>query len=63
MNNPFAVDWADYIHQMEALLALELDEARRQELQVQLTRIAALAAPLMALPLDQRLEIAGVYHA
>lgn len=56
------IDWASYLTQMEQLLALELDEARRAELQIQLARIAALAAPLMAFPLDDRLEVAGVFH-
>jgi len=56
-------DWAAYISQMEAVLALELDDARRQELLVQFTRIAQMAQPLMDMPLDPRLEIAGVYHA
>ncbi|EFE98027.1 oxalurate catabolism protein HpxX [Serratia odorifera] len=58
-----AADWAAYIRQMEAVLTLELDEARRQELLTQFQRIAAMAQPLMALPLDQRVEIAGVYRA
>lgn len=56
-------DWAAYISQMEAVLALELDDARRQELLTQFSRIAQMAQPLMDLPLDPRLEIAGVYHA
>lgn len=56
-------DWAAYIRQMETVLALELDDARRQELLTQFSRIAAMAQPLMDLPLDPRLEIAGVYHA
>lgn len=55
-------DWAAYISQMESVLALELDDARRQELLAQFTRIAQMAQPLMDLPLDSRLEIAGVYH-
>ncbi|WBG90296.1 oxalurate catabolism protein HpxX [Pantoea piersonii] len=55
-------DWARYLTQMEQLLALELDDARRAELVIQLERIAALAAPLMAFPLDERLEVAGVFH-
>ena len=42
-------DWARYLAQMEQLL-------------IQLERIAALAAPLMAFPLDERLEVAGVFH-
>lgn len=63
MNNLPAADWAAYISQMEAILALEMDDARRQELLTQFNRIAAMAEPLMAFPLDQRLEIAGVYHA
>lgn len=56
-------DWAAYISQMEAVLALELDDVRRQELLTQFSRIAQMAQPLMDLPLDPRLEIAGVYHA
>ncbi|AKE11943.1 Uncharacterised protein [Serratia liquefaciens] len=63
MKNQPAVDWAAYISQMEAILALEMDDARRQELLTQFNRIAALAEPLMAFPLDPRLEIAGVYRA
>jgi Asp-tRNA(Asn)/Glu-tRNA(Gln) amidotransferase C subunit len=55
-------DWAAYIAQMEQILALELDEARRAELRVQFNRIAAMAEPLMAFPLDDRLEVAGVFH-
>ncbi|WP_434642476.1 oxalurate catabolism protein HpxX [Klebsiella sp. I138] len=56
-------DWGAYLAQMEQLLALELDDTRRGELQLQFSRIAALAEPLMACPLDERLEIAGVYKA
>ncbi len=63
MNHPPATDWAAYISQMENILALELNDARRQELLIQFNRIAAMAEPLMALPLDQRLEVAGVYRA
>ncbi|WP_343464146.1 oxalurate catabolism protein HpxX [Pantoea sp.] len=55
-------DWAAYIAQMEQILALELDDTRRAELRVQFTRIAAMAEPLMAFPLDDRLEVAGVFH-
>ena len=63
MKSQPAVDWAAYISQMEAILALEMDDARHQELLTQFNRIAALAEPLMAFPLDPRLEIAGVYRA
>ncbi|WP_343554477.1 oxalurate catabolism protein HpxX [Pantoea sp.] len=56
------VDWATYIAQMEQILALELDDARRAELLTQFNRIAAMAEPLMALPLDDRLEVAGVFQ-
>lgn len=56
-------DWAAYIAQMEQVLGLELDDARRAELLVQFSRIAAMAAPLMDYPLDDRLEVAGVYKA
>ena len=56
-------DWRAYLAQLEHLLALELDDTRRGELQLQFARIAAMAEPLMAFPLDERLEIAGVYKA
>lgn len=61
MNN--TPDWAAYVAQMEQVLALDLDDARRAELLTQFSRIAAMAAPLMDFPLDDRLEIAGVYKA
>ncbi|HBH63671.1 MAG TPA: oxalurate catabolism protein HpxX [Erwinia persicina] len=60
---PTTPDWADYITQMEQVLALEIDDARRAELRVQFSRIAGMAAPLMAFQLDERLEVAGVYKA
>ncbi|KIQ00132.1 MULTISPECIES: oxalurate catabolism protein HpxX [Pseudomonas] len=56
-------DWAAYVTQMEEVLALQLDDARRQELLTQFSRIAAMAKPLMDYPLDDRLEVAGVYKA
>lgn len=56
-------EWDAWLSQMEQLLALELDDARRAELRVQFSRIAAMAGPLMAFPLDERVEIAGVYKA
>ena len=56
-------DWAIYISQMEQILGLELDDARRGELLIQFTRLAAMAAPLMAAPINDRLEVAGVYKA
>ncbi|MEE8729810.1 MAG: oxalurate catabolism protein HpxX [Rahnella inusitata] len=62
-NTPAEPQWAAYVRQMESVLALELDDARRQELLVQFSRIAQMAQPLMDLPLDPRLEIAGVYRA
>ncbi|WP_130834112.1 oxalurate catabolism protein HpxX [[Erwinia] mediterraneensis] len=55
-------DWSAYLAQMEQVLGTKLDEARRAELLTQFTRIAALAAPLMDFPLDERLEVAGVYQ-
>ncbi|WP_259048237.1 oxalurate catabolism protein HpxX [Klebsiella sp. BIGb0407] len=56
-------DWNAWLTQMELILALELDDARRNELRLQFNRIAAMAEPLMDYPLDQRVEIAGVYKA
>ena len=56
-------EWDAWLSQMEQLLELELDDTRRAELRVQFSRIAAMAGPLMAFPLDERVEIAGVYKA
>ncbi|CAK9884402.1 MAG: hypothetical protein XXXJIFNMEKO3_00788 [Candidatus Erwinia impunctatus] len=55
-------DWTTYIAQMEHILGVALDDARRDELRIQFTRIAAMAEPLMAYPLDERQEVAGVYQ-
>lgn len=56
-------DWNVMLAQMEFILGLELDDTRRSELRLQFNRIAAMAEPLMAYPLDNRVEIAGVYKA
>ena len=56
-------DWHSYVGHMAQILQLELDDARRAELLIQLSRIAEMAAPLMTFPLDDRLEVAGVYQA
>ncbi|WP_437890043.1 oxalurate catabolism protein HpxX [Phytobacter sp. V91] len=55
-------DWPGYVRLMEQLLAVPLDDARRAELEIQLTRIAAMAEPLMAFPLPHRQEGAGEYR-
>ncbi|KHN50520.1 oxalurate catabolism protein HpxX [Pectobacterium fontis] len=52
---------AAYLQNMETLLALPLSQERHQELLVQFSRIHAMAQPLMAFPLDEHQEIAGVY--
>lgn len=62
MNNS-QPDWDTYLAEMTRLHGVELDEERRAELLLQFRRIAAMAEPLMALELDDRLEIAGVYKA
>ena len=54
-------DWQHYITLMEQLLAVPLTDERRDELVFQLARIAAMAEPLMAFPLADRQETAGVY--
>ncbi len=53
--------WSAYLTLMEQILDLTLTDERRAELLVQLTRIAGMAQPLMDYPLDDRLEVAGVY--
>ncbi|EOD9050670.1 oxalurate catabolism protein HpxX [Klebsiella quasipneumoniae] len=56
-------DWSEYLTQMTHLLRLELDAPRREELERQFARIAAMAKPLMDYPLGPRDDIAGVYKA
>lgn len=56
-------EWDAYLAQMEQLLGVKLDDERRAELHAQFSRIAAMAAPLLAFPLDERVDIAGVYKA
>ncbi|MFU9138524.1 oxalurate catabolism protein HpxX [Erwinia tasmaniensis] len=56
-------DWAVWLEQMEQVLGVTLDDARRDALRVQFTRIASMAQPLMALSLDEHLDVAGVYKA
>ncbi|MRT14894.1 oxalurate catabolism protein HpxX [Enterobacteriaceae bacterium RIT711] len=55
------IDWPAYIRAMEQLLNVPMDEMRRKEIEIQLTRMAELAEPLMEFPLPQREEVAGVY--
>ncbi|WP_241647703.1 oxalurate catabolism protein HpxX [Rosenbergiella metrosideri] len=55
------IDWPSYITQMSLLLDIQLDASRRDELALQLARIADIAAPLMAYPLDDRQEVGGVW--
>ncbi|MEH2922695.1 oxalurate catabolism protein HpxX [Samsonia erythrinae] len=52
---------AAYLQQMETLLSMPLSQARREALLVQFSRIHAMAQPLMAFPLDEHQDIAGVY--
>lgn len=54
--------WPEYIRLMEQLLNVPLDDERRQELDIQLQRIAAIARPLMDFSLPDRQEGAGVYR-
>lgn len=61
--NSVPINCAAYLRQMETVLALELDDDRRAALLAQFERIAAMAAPLMAFALDDRLDVAGVYQA
>ena len=55
-------DWSEYLTQMTHLLDMELDAPRREELERQFARIAAMAQPLMAFPLPHRQEGAGEYR-
>lgn len=64
MNTPLSsADWKAYLRQMESVLELELDDAQREALLAQFVRIAAMAEPLMAFALDDRVDVAGVYQA
>lgn len=62
MNNT-TPDWAAWLLHMEQVMGVTLNDERRAELYIQFTRIAAMAEPLMAFPLNERQEIAGVYKA
>ena len=53
-------DWSEYLTQMTHLLDMELDAPRREELERQFARIAAMAQPRMDYPLGPREVIAGV---
>ena len=55
--------YTSYLTQMTHLFDMELDAPRREELERQFARIAAMAQPLMDYPLGPREEIAGVYKA
>lgn len=55
------IDWPAYIRAMEQLLNVPVDGPRRQELEVQLARMATLAEPLMDFPLPPRQEVSGIY--
>ena len=56
-------DWSEYLTQLTPLLRLALDAPRREELERQFARIAAMAQSLMDYPLGPRDDIAGVYKA
>ena len=62
MNNS-QPEWDVYLDAMIRIHGVELTDERRAELLLQFRRIAEMAERLMALPLDDRLEIAGVYKA
>lgn len=56
-----AIDWPTYIEQMSMLLEIDLDDQRSAELAIQFARIADIAAPLMAYPIEDRQEVGGVW--
>ncbi|EIY5166199.1 oxalurate catabolism protein HpxX [Klebsiella quasipneumoniae] len=56
-------DWSEYLTQMTHLFDMELEAPRREELERQFSRIAAMAQPLMDYPLGPHDDIAGVYKA
>ncbi|MBD3697172.1 oxalurate catabolism protein HpxX [Klebsiella pneumoniae] len=53
-------DWSEYLTQMTHLLRLELEAPRREELERQFSRIAAMAQPLMDYPRAARRHCGGV---
>ncbi|MXP67602.1 oxalurate catabolism protein HpxX [Pantoea sp. Aalb] len=56
------IDWMIYINQMEKILMLKLDDIQRAELLIQFNYIASIVEPLMSMKLDERIEVAGVFH-
>ncbi|MXP51348.1 oxalurate catabolism protein HpxX [Pantoea sp. SoEX] len=61
MNNE--INWQNYIMQIEKVMNLNLNQASRLELAIQIKYLSDIATPLMAFPLEERLSIAGVYKA
>jgi len=51
----------DYVQQLALMLGLTLDDARRARVAQHLARTAAMAAPLLALPLDPAQELCEIY--
>ena len=56
------MDWPGYIRLMEQLLAVPLDDPRREALALQLARIADIAGTLWSIAVRLRPESAGVYR-
>ena len=52
---------AAYVDATSALLEMPLDEARRAAVIVAFTRLAAFADDVARVPLDEEIEIAGVF--
>lgn len=55
-------DWGAYVDAQAALLGLSLDEARRAEIALHLSRIAAMARPLLEFEEDRTCEPAPVFR-
>ncbi len=60
--NDDRMDWNTYIAAMAALNGLTLDGERRDEVALQLERIAAMAQQVMEFPLDAEVEPGPVFR-
>lgn len=60
--NTNTAELAALLNAMTQMMELELTDERRAELLIQFSRIAAMAESLMNYPLDDRLEVAGVFR-
>ncbi|BAP58340.1 AtzG-like protein [Candidatus Tachikawaea gelatinosa] len=56
-------NWMNYIHHMEDILELKINNTNRLKLLYQLKQIEELSIILMSYPIEYDIEISGVFNA